>query len=489
MTDRFDEQMFLDYVEGDLNQEQIEQFESLLEQDSSLRTLVTTVISDRQLLRLAAKEPAPPDLMDQAHSHLERHMLLDTPSQELGPMAPQHRFRLGQYVAIGGLAALVLVSTAVVVHTLIDRNLYDRFAPSTDPKMSLQEQKAPETSIIQIQPTPELLAMGESQLADLKANKPASEPVLIEPIDTLTLAGEKSKPHDTGDAIMLELSKEALEPSGTKKSDISTLSRLEDAKSPKSTEVPTDLDSPKPSEQQDAIQTFARLTKDETETSTPTRQLPSSLAKRVFKHMAKIHELESHTRQSETDGQRVTKKMDFPAKTIPTGKTQNPSTHQPSPVTVRVDTANATATQHALLVWALARDVRIVSLTDAVAEKSIHRRQSAGINHKDIAPRRMILAMTTTQFHKLLPLLNTADQSIKVLAQVVQIPRVPVEVGSDDSPLKQIPRFAELDWAKILEPNIPLRRMVPTFSNHAQLMLTVEIYESQQDGLGPDHAP
>ena len=142
MVNRFDEKMFLDYVEGELDREQKDQFESHIAEDPQLRRLVTQVQEDRRQLRQAHQESPPTELMDLADRHLERNMLLDTPLPDFNPMAPRRRFRLSQYIAIGSLAAMVIVSSAVVIHTLIGRNHYDQFTPTAESDLQMAQKES-----------------------------------------------------------------------------------------------------------------------------------------------------------------------------------------------------------------------------------------------------------------------------------------------------------------------------------------------------------
>ena len=75
MADRYDEELFLGYIEGDLTPEQTREFEKQLVDDARLRNLVAQLVIDRHRLRNLPKEDAPPNLMDAVNQHLERTMI------------------------------------------------------------------------------------------------------------------------------------------------------------------------------------------------------------------------------------------------------------------------------------------------------------------------------------------------------------------------------------------------------------------------------
>jgi len=79
MNDRYDQDMILGYVEGDLDDAQREAFEATLSQDHELRNLVSQMKLDRENLRSLGGTPAPVGLIDQVMQTQERAELLGDP--------------------------------------------------------------------------------------------------------------------------------------------------------------------------------------------------------------------------------------------------------------------------------------------------------------------------------------------------------------------------------------------------------------------------
>ena len=117
MAERFDEELMLGYVEGDLTPAQRDQFERRLIADPRLRDLLTQMRRDRTALRDLDPQAAPPQLVEHVNHQLERQMLLGDASAPTGrPRSP--RFTAGRIVAYSAVAAMLAVCASIVAITL-----------------------------------------------------------------------------------------------------------------------------------------------------------------------------------------------------------------------------------------------------------------------------------------------------------------------------------------------------------------------------------
>ena len=200
MANPYDEQLFLGYVEGDLAPPEKARFEKMMAEDKKLSSLVAQMLDDRRRLRRMPRDNPPADLMDQATGRLERNMLLDAPPPELNPVTPPQWFRNTRVLAYTGLAAMVLISTAVVMRTLVDRKLYDQdqFAVTGDSDQALaKKDSSAEPSRSLLPPGPsvglrtETFALKE-ELDSIEGRLQISPPLAVEP-QSFALALGKSK--------------------------------------------------------------------------------------------------------------------------------------------------------------------------------------------------------------------------------------------------------------------------------------------------------
>lgn len=123
MADCYDEQWVLGYIEGDLPPDETSRFESMLADDPRLQELVGQLACDRRMLRQWPDEPVPDELMDHVIPHLERGMLLDAPPLHAKHTQAVWGSRIPRLITYGGLAAMVIISTLVVVQTLVHEPL------------------------------------------------------------------------------------------------------------------------------------------------------------------------------------------------------------------------------------------------------------------------------------------------------------------------------------------------------------------------------
>ncbi|MEX0774218.1 MAG: hypothetical protein WD042_00750 [Phycisphaeraceae bacterium] len=113
--DRYDENLILGYVEGDLPDDQRTQFEASLAADPVLRELVTALAADRAALRRTPQVEPPDDLMEPVHQQLERSMLLDVPTEPAGIITPARSRRLGRMLLVAGVAAMLGIVAGILV--------------------------------------------------------------------------------------------------------------------------------------------------------------------------------------------------------------------------------------------------------------------------------------------------------------------------------------------------------------------------------------
>lgn len=145
MLDRYDQDLLLDYLEGELAPEQQAELDQALEQDPQLASLLSAMASDRELLRAVPREQAPGDLTHDLTQSLERQMLLDDSVNDTGPIPlargrglaaePVGRIGWGRVMGLTGLAASVALVAGLVVITMNTDDLKrtaDTLAGSTE---------------------------------------------------------------------------------------------------------------------------------------------------------------------------------------------------------------------------------------------------------------------------------------------------------------------------------------------------------------------
>lgn len=125
MTDRYDEQKLLDYLEGDLPEAEAHALKLAMLKDAQLRDLVERLQADRAALRAMPMEDPPADLMDRVHEQLERKMLLGGGADELERISGERRLRftrIGSYLA---LAAMLIIGVGLLYQAMIDLTSHD----------------------------------------------------------------------------------------------------------------------------------------------------------------------------------------------------------------------------------------------------------------------------------------------------------------------------------------------------------------------------
>jgi len=130
MLDRYDHDLLLDYLEGELDADQRAQLDAALKDDPQLAALLRAMSDDRELLRSLPREQVPGEISQDLTQALERKMLLDDSADEIGPIPiargrglptqPPRQRGWGRVVGLTGLAAAVAIAAGVVVFQLPD---------------------------------------------------------------------------------------------------------------------------------------------------------------------------------------------------------------------------------------------------------------------------------------------------------------------------------------------------------------------------------
>lgn len=163
MSDRYDQDILLDYIEGELSPEQRAAFEQQLAGDEALRRLVERLQADRAALRSLPSEAPPRDLLDDATHQLEREMLLgptpEAASAQVGGEGggeagvagrlgrdPRRRTPWTKPATYAALAAVVALCAGVLLISLTDNALLEeasRFARSQSSPEQVQPGQVP----------------------------------------------------------------------------------------------------------------------------------------------------------------------------------------------------------------------------------------------------------------------------------------------------------------------------------------------------------
>ncbi len=115
MDKRYDEELLLGYIEGDLSPEDQRLIDQQAAEDPRLRHLLQAMRDDRQTLR-NLPEPEPPGwLLDEVDRTLERSMLLGEGEAERQAVEQRQRTVLHRIMWTSSIAALFLVAVTVVV--------------------------------------------------------------------------------------------------------------------------------------------------------------------------------------------------------------------------------------------------------------------------------------------------------------------------------------------------------------------------------------
>lgn len=124
MTDQYDEQLLLDYVEGELDARALKKVEALLSEDAQLRELLSGMKQDRDAMR-DLSDPRPPEwVMDEVDRHIERAMLVEQSDEEVEAGQVQQKYVFRRIMFGSGVAAMVTLLAGVVIWSLWGLNPY-----------------------------------------------------------------------------------------------------------------------------------------------------------------------------------------------------------------------------------------------------------------------------------------------------------------------------------------------------------------------------
>lgn len=180
MLDRYDQDLLLDYLEGELDADRHADIDTMLAEDPQLAGLLSEMAMDRAALRALPQAQAPADLVHDVTQTLERRMLLDGPVEDTGPiplargLANEPRsISWGRVVGLTGLAASVALAAAVVVITLDDplERTANEFASSTVEEESEQADDSTAAEVADLNST-----AAESLAGALEHAKPGFSP-------------------------------------------------------------------------------------------------------------------------------------------------------------------------------------------------------------------------------------------------------------------------------------------------------------------------
>lgn len=144
MLDRYDQDLLLGYLEGELDAGQRAQLDALLAEDPQLAALLGAIVKDRDALRSLPRAESPRELVHDVTQSLERRMLLDENAlPEAGPIPiargrdlpgePTGGPNWGRIVGLSALAASVALAAGIVVITMNNdplENVADRLGTS-----------------------------------------------------------------------------------------------------------------------------------------------------------------------------------------------------------------------------------------------------------------------------------------------------------------------------------------------------------------------
>ncbi len=173
MLERYDPNLILDYIEGDLSPAERAGFEQLLVQDRQLQVLVDELLEDRRALRQMPLEKAPLEVLDRVQQRMERNMLLDAVPRHAEDMAVVRRFRMGRLVAYGSLAAMVLFSALMMYRTLAPWNDMPAITNGSNGLATADSDRAEQDRLAMAQPE------GSVALAERPGTLTPSEPLAL----------------------------------------------------------------------------------------------------------------------------------------------------------------------------------------------------------------------------------------------------------------------------------------------------------------------
>jgi len=127
MIDRYDENLLLGYIEGELSPSDRAQLEAMLQRDPQLNQLLRDIVADRQAVRQLPDEAPGEDLVEAAMQQIERRMLLGDAATHRAPRRSARRptWSLRPVFYYAATAAVLAISAMIIVPTLTDWDLLE----------------------------------------------------------------------------------------------------------------------------------------------------------------------------------------------------------------------------------------------------------------------------------------------------------------------------------------------------------------------------
>jgi hypothetical protein len=187
MDKRYDEEILLGYIEGDLSPEDQRLVEQQAAEDPRLRHLLQAMRADRQTLR-DLPEPEPPAwLLDEVDRTLERSMLLGDGEAERQAVEQRQRTVLHRIMWTSSIAALFLVAVTVVVVSVTrlgsdsldyQPELASDGEPAGDDLVAMNTPRDVDEALAERRRdlAPQTLGQAEAEAADAQTNGSVEEP-------------------------------------------------------------------------------------------------------------------------------------------------------------------------------------------------------------------------------------------------------------------------------------------------------------------------
>ena len=180
MSDRYDPQRLLAYVEDELPAAKRAELERDLAEDPQLEALVRQLAEDRRRLRDLPVEPVPPKLLEEPMQQIERQMLLaDASGHGARPRGVDRSrgLRLLRKVAVAAVILLIGAGAAIVLDGLFDMNPFQIASEwTTKPKPPSQVAHAttPQQHLALNAPTTQKQQAAAVEAKALAASKPTA---------------------------------------------------------------------------------------------------------------------------------------------------------------------------------------------------------------------------------------------------------------------------------------------------------------------------
>ncbi|QDU34712.1 hypothetical protein KS4_27860 [Poriferisphaera corsica] len=173
MTDRYDQDKVLGYLEGTLDEAERAAFEAELVKDERLRQLVEGMLEDMALLGEMPVERPGIDLVEEVMQQQERNMLLGEPDQPLSVDGDEKqiagRIKFARVVGYTAIAAILMLCGGVMIATLFNSGALSELASKSPSKKEiLALLSSPQSDDLESQIAMDSMAKGTSSVAGLE---------------------------------------------------------------------------------------------------------------------------------------------------------------------------------------------------------------------------------------------------------------------------------------------------------------------------------